>query len=91
MRKEEIITRLAETAEITKKDATKYVNALVDIIKEGIKKEGEVNIHGFAKFTAETRPERECRNPQTGETFMTAPKLVPKCKFMGSFKDYIAE
>ena len=43
------------------------LNAVIDGIKLGIKKEGGVQLIGFGTFSVKSRAARAGRNPQTGE------------------------
>lgn len=51
----------------SKASAERALNAVVDGIREGIKKEGKVQVVGFGTFTIRKRNARTGRNPQTGE------------------------
>lgn len=51
----------------TKAQAERAVNAVLDSIKAGIKKDGEVILIGFGTFKVKSRAARKGRNPQTGE------------------------
>ncbi len=68
MNKKQIITALAEKADITKTDAAKYFNAVMGIIAdEMIEGEGEVAIPDFGRFYVKHMPERTGVNPSTGK------------------------
>ncbi len=51
----------------TKAAAERAVNAILDGIESGIKKDGFVQLIGFGTFTVKTRAARKGRNPSTGE------------------------
>jgi DNA-binding protein HU-beta len=71
MNKAELIDRVAAMKDAgceTKAAAERAVNAVIDGIKAGIKKNGKVQLVGFGSFTVRTRKARTGRNPQTGET-----------------------
>jgi DNA-binding protein HU-beta len=51
----------------SKAAAERALNAVLDGIKSGIKKEGSVQLVGFGTFNVKTRSARSGRNPQTGE------------------------
>ena len=53
-------------------DAKKTIIAIFDQIAAAAAKGEEVSINGFGKFTVTDRPEREGRNPSTGETMTIA-------------------
>ena len=47
--------------------AEKCINAVIDAIKQGIKKDSNVQLIGFGTFKVKTRAARTGRNPQTGK------------------------
>lgn len=51
----------------SKAGAERYVNAVFDHLRRGIKKDKTVQIIGFGTFNVKTRKARTGRNPQTGE------------------------
>ena len=67
MNKTELITAIAEQAELSKKDAEKALKAFVDIVGEELKKGEKVQMVGFGTFEVSERPAREGRNPRTGD------------------------
>lgn len=48
--------------------------------------EGEVSISGFGKFTVVSRPERQVRNPSTGEMMMAKASKTVKFKPSATLK-----
>ena len=75
MNKAELITAVAENADITKKDAEKALKAFVDVVTEELKKGEKVQVVGFGTFEVLERAAREGRNLHTGE-----PIQIPACK-----------
>ena len=67
MNKAEIIARIARDAGLTKSDALKAVDALVDNVTKALKKGDKVTLVGFGTFAVSRRKARAGRNPQTGE------------------------
>lgn len=49
----------------------------------------EINVPGFGKFSVKDRPERETRNPSTGEKMMSPAKRVFKFSAAKALKDRI--
>lgn len=86
MKKIDIVNKLADVRGASKKDAAEIVDQILDIIKTGIKEDGEVDFYGFAKFTKVHKDATTARSPKTGETVDVAAKDVPKCKFSSAFK-----
>ncbi|WP_232493068.1 HU family DNA-binding protein [Novosphingobium kaempferiae] len=52
---------------IAKTDARKIVDAVFDAIGNAAAKGEEISLNGFGKFKVKDSPEREGRNPATGE------------------------
>lgn len=78
MNKVELIDALAEKAGMTKVDARKAIDALLDVAKAELKKDGKISLVGFGTLGVNERPARDGRNPRTGETIKIAPKKVVK-------------
>ncbi len=87
MTKAELVEFIAEKADLTKADAGRALEAMIEGITEGLKKEGKVTFVGFGTFTAKKRDAREGRNPQTGETVKIAARVVPGFKAGSKLKD----
>ena len=68
MKKVDYIEGVAEKTGLTKADSAKAFDAVFDVIKEALKKEGKAAIAGFGTFNVSKRAAREGRNPRTGET-----------------------
>ena len=80
MNKVELIDALAEKAGMTKVDARKAIDALMDVTKKELKKGGKVALVGFGTLSVINRPARQGRNPRTGKTIKIAAKKVAKFK-----------
>jgi DNA-binding protein HU-beta len=91
MNKTELITAVAEKAEISKRDSEKAVKAFVDVITEELKKGEKVQVVGFGTFEVSERAAREGRNPQTGETMKINACKAPKFKAGKALKDAVNE
>ncbi|WP_019122462.1 HU family DNA-binding protein [Brevibacillus massiliensis] len=89
MNKTELITKVAETTELTKKDATKAVEAVLDAIAEALKAGDKVQLIGFGNFEVRERAARKGRNPQTGEEIEIASSKIPAFKPGKQLKDLI--
>ena len=59
MNKTELIAAVAEKAELSKKDAEKAVNALLDTVVEEVAKGEKIQLVGFGTFERRERKERE--------------------------------
>ncbi|MGM9876252.1 MAG: HU family DNA-binding protein [Bacilli bacterium] len=87
MTKAELVEFMAEKADLTKADAGRALDAMVEGVTKGLKEDGKVTLVGFGTFTAKKRDAREGRNPQTGETVKIAARVVPGFKAGSKLKD----
>lgn len=89
MNKTELIAAVAEKAEIKKVDAEKFIKAFTEVVADELVKGGKVQVVGFGTFEVSERPEREGRNPKTGETMTIAASKSPKFKAGKALKDMV--
>ena len=80
MNKVELINAVSEKAGMTKVDARKAVDAMIDAAKEELKKGGKIALVGFGTMGVTERPARQGRNPRTGKSIKIAAKKVVKFK-----------
>ena len=80
MNKQELIEAIASSAEITKADAKKALDAFVDTTTAALKKGDRVALVGFGSFSISERSARTGRNPQTGKEIKISAKKVVKFK-----------
>ena len=67
MNKTEIINQIAESADISKKEADNVLQAFMIAITDTMKKDDKLSLIGFGTFSVSKRAAREGRNPQTGK------------------------
>jgi DNA-binding protein HU-beta len=67
MTKTELVSYVAETVGLTKKDVGKAVDAIFEAVEISLKKGEKVQLIGFGNFEVRERAARKGRNPQTGE------------------------
>ncbi|CRK83931.1 MULTISPECIES: HU family DNA-binding protein [Neobacillus] len=89
MNKTELINAVAETSELSKKDATKAVDAVFDAILDALKNGDKVQLIGFGNFEVRERAARKGRNPQTGEEIEIGASKVPAFKPGKALKDAV--
>ena len=89
MNKNDLVATVAETAGLSKGDATKAVDAVFDSIAASLKSGDEVRLVGFGTFTVSTRAASEGRNPRTGEKIAIAASKQPKFKAGKGLKDAV--
>ncbi|RYM05389.1 HU family DNA-binding protein [Sporolactobacillus sp. THM7-7] len=80
MNKSELISAVAEAAELSKKDATKAVDSVLSTIADALKDGSKVQLIGFGNFEVRERSARKGRNPQTGEEIEIKASKVPAFK-----------
>jgi DNA-binding protein HU-beta len=68
MNKAELIDAVASEADLSKADATRATDAVLDSITGALRKGDQVTLVGFGTFSVRERAARTGRNPQTGET-----------------------
>lgn len=91
MTKNELVAQVASAAELTKKDAEKAVNAVLETITDTLKSGDKVALVGFGTFEARHRPARKGRNPQTKQEIDIPATTVPAFKAGKAFKDAVAK
>lgn len=81
MKKKEFADLLAEKGVFEfKNEAEAKINTILDVMKEVILTEGELNFVGWGKFEIIDRAERKGRNPNTGETMVIPAKKIVRFK-----------
>ena len=80
MNKGDLIEAVAESAGLSKADAGRAVDAMVDSVTDALKKGAQVSLVGFGTFSKVRRKARKGRNPQTGEEIKIKAKNVVKFK-----------
>lgn len=87
MNKTELILAVQEATQLKKKDAEAAVVAVIDTVKETLKKGEKVQLIGFGTFEAKDRPARVARNPRTGEEIKVKASKAPVFKASKALKD----
>lgn len=91
MNKSELIEAVAKGAELTKTDAGKAVDALMDVVVKAVAKGDTVTLVGFGSFKPSKRAARTGRNPQTGKEIKIAATTLPSFKAGAGFKAAVAK
>lgn len=89
MNKSELIDSVASSADLSKADASRAVDGLVDSITSSLKDGDAVSLVGFGTFSVKHRAARTGRNPQTGATINIAASNVPGFKAGKALKDAV--
>ena len=67
MTKQDLVDAVAKATGLSKRGAAGAVDATIDGIAKGIRKEKRMALSGFGTFTVRRRKARVGRNPRTGE------------------------
>ena len=89
MNKAELISDVSDAAEVSKADAGRAVDAVIDVITKALKKGDTVTLVGFGTFSVRKRAARQGRNPQTGETIKIKASKNPAFKAGKALKDAV--
>ncbi|GAB4173459.1 MAG: HU family DNA-binding protein [Wenzhouxiangellaceae bacterium] len=89
MNKSEFIDSVAKKSGLTKADATRALDAMIETISKALKKGDTVSLVGFGTFSVKKRAARTGRNPATGETIKIKASKSPAFKPGKAFKDAI--
>jgi DNA-binding protein HU-beta len=76
--KQEFVDKVATKSGLTRRDAGKAVEAVLDSITEALKSRQDVNFTGFGKFSTSDRAARQGVNPRTKEKVTIPAATVPK-------------
>ena len=89
MNKAELVSAIAEKAELSKKDAEKGLKAFMNVVTEELTKGGKVQLVGFGNFEVADRKERKGHNPQTKKQITIPASKAPKFKAGKALKDAV--
>lgn len=89
MNKAELVSAIAEKAELSKKDSEKALKAFMDVVTEELTKGGKVQLVGFGNFEVVERKERKGHNPQTNQQITIPASKAPKFKAGKALKDSV--
>jgi DNA-binding protein HU-beta len=77
--KQEFVDRIADKAGLSRRDASKAVDAFLETITETLKGGGDVAFTGFGKFSTSQRAARQGVNPRNPSEKVNIPAAtVPK-------------
>lgn len=87
MTKAGIVNSVYEKLDITKKDASDYVEAILETMKEELSAGENIKVSGFGKFEIRAKGERIGRNPRTGVEIKIPERCVLRFKVSQVLKD----
>ena len=91
MNKTELVAAVAEKAELTKGDAKKAVDAVIEAITETLVNGDSVSLVGFGTFEVSKREAREGLNPLTKEKITIPAAKLPKFKAGKGLKEVVTK
>lgn len=91
MNKSELSEAIANALSGTKADANRFLDQLMLIVTDALKKGDQVVLPGFGSFSTGNRSARTGRNPQTGATIEIKASRVAKFKAGKSLKEAVQE
>ncbi len=89
MSKENLVEKLSEKYQFSKKQALEILNYIFDSIIESVRKGEDVKISGFGTFRLKVRKARTAVNPRTGEKIEVPEKKTPKFTPSKNFKEAV--
>jgi len=78
MNKGELALQMVKDSSITKGDALKVLDTLIEVITNELKAQGKLTLVGFGTFKTINKKEKKGRNPRTGDEIIIPEKKVVK-------------
>ncbi len=91
MTKMDLIAKVAEKTEFTKKDADIAVAAVLDSISEALSEGDKVSLVGFGTFEVKERAARKGHNPKTKQPIDIPASKAPVFKAGKALKDAVSK
>lgn len=89
MTKTQLLAAMADAMGADKKTASAALDAIAAIAAREVAAGGSVTLPGLGKLVCRERPERQVRNPATGETMTKAADKQVKFAIAKSLKDSV--
>ncbi|HLM54374.1 MAG TPA: HU family DNA-binding protein [Pseudoxanthomonas sp.] len=89
MNKTDLVDKVAETADLSKAEATRAVDAVISSVTKALKEGDNVTVVGFGTFQVRERAARSGRNPKTRETIQISASKNPTFKAGKALKDAV--
>ncbi len=90
MNKQELIGHVADRSGLSRNDATRAVETMLEVITSTLKRGDEVRLVGFGTFSCSKRKASTGRNPRTGEPMDIKESTQPKFRAGKVLKDSVA-
>ncbi|MBD3786613.1 MAG: HU family DNA-binding protein [Sphingomonadales bacterium] len=89
MTKTQLVAALAETMGSDKKTASAALDAIASVVTKEVAAGGAVTLPGIGKVYCKARPERQVRNPATGDTMTKPADKQVKVTIVKALKDSV--
>ena len=80
MNRSELVAKISEKSELTKKDSEKALAAFIEAVTEELAAQGKVQLVGFGTFEVRKREARTGRDPRTGNPIKIPASKAPAFK-----------
>jgi DNA-binding protein HU-beta len=87
--KSELIEAVAEYADLPKTSVSKVLDGILETVSVTLANGEEIALVGFGTFTVKDRPERQGRNPATGQPMTIAAARVPNFRAGKALKETV--
>jgi len=77
MTKTDLVTRIANDAALTKRQAEKALRAMIATVQDAMSHGEKVRLVGFGTFAVRARAARSARNPRTGHAIWIPARKTP--------------
>ena len=89
MTKTELLASLSEKSGLQKKEVGAVLDALSELATSTVVEGGALTLPGLGKLACRDRPERQVRNPSTGEAMTKSADRVVKFTVAKALKDSV--
>lgn len=80
MNKRDLIKAAAQRSGLTQSVIQSSLEPILETILEALSNGDKISLHNFGTFSIKELPERQSRNPKSGQTIIARPKKVIKFK-----------
>ena len=91
MNKSELVSAIAEEAQLTKVEADKSLKGILEALTDCLAGGDKLTLVGFGTFSASERGARSGQNPQTGMKIEIPASVAPKFKAGNTLKALLNE
>ena len=89
MTKTQLVAAVADAMGSDKKTASSALDAITAVVSKEVASGGSITLPGLGKVACRARPERQVRNPATGETMTKPADKTVKFAIAKALKDLV--